>query len=214
MSYNSGVVKNERFINYEWIILIMAYAQKLEDSNFNYYNSQFNLTKYMSLTKLVAFSSEREHTDGLCCFLPTAWRIDKQVVPDIYLIHGTLVPSGETHHTIYEGKAPSVELPLDASEEKIEFLLKELEELLQRTPCRKELIPEGERFRFEGYCLPACSNLDFKIDANGKIINSCLTYPTRDKYCQDYPAYGTSEMDPFCLYDGWSTQPNVFELEK
>jgi len=192
----------------------MEYATKTANQNFDCGDSRFNLTKYKSLVQLVAFSSDREHTDGLCCFLPTHWRNDKQVVSNIYLIHGTLVPSGEIHRIIYEGKAPPpLPIPEDVSETQLDLLIKEYEELCERTPHRTKLIPDGERFRFEGFALPACSNLDFNVNDNGGIIVSCSTYATRDNFCKDYPVYGTSEFDPFCVYDGWSTEPNVFELE-
>ncbi len=184
-----------------------------EDQMFRYYDSQFNLARYMSLVKLIAFGNEREHADGLCCFLPRHWRINKQIVRDIYLIHGYLASSGITHKVIYEGERPQPpSLPEDPYVGQIELLINEYEELCKRTPHRKEIIPEGERFVFEGVALPACSNLDFKISNEGVIVNSCRIYPERDKYCSDYPAYGTSEFDPLCIYDGWSTKPSLTEL--
>jgi len=186
-----------------------------KDKDFSYWTHRFNFARYKSLVGDVSFSPEREHTDGLCCFLPINWRgVSKGINTDLYLIHGFLRPDGRTHEIIYEGEVPSIDFPLDASSEQIEVLLNECKRLAQETPHREELIPEEERFKLEGWALPPCQHLEFKINNEGMIINSCSIYETRDRLCRDYPAHGSSEVDPFCFYDGWSTQPNVFELEE
>jgi Fe-S-cluster containining protein len=191
----------------------MTRVCKLNDLSLSLYD-RFNIARYKEMVKQVSFNTEREHTDGLCCFLPESWRIDKDVTTDLYLVYGFLRPDSKTHDVIYdyEGKAPSVRIPLGATPEEIERLMDELDRLRRETPHQEVPIPVEERFILEGDALPACRHLEFKVE-DGVITNSCSIYERRDKYCREYPIHGTSMFEPLCIHDAWSTKPNVFEMD-
>jgi len=175
-----------------------------QDHSPRYHHKRFDLARYKSIADGMRFSAEREHTDGLCCFLPSDWQTsDKRTNHRMYLIHGIIHPTQEISEVVYEQGAPSMRVGMEADAADVEALLAEFERRRDASPQHEEHIPEHERYRLEGNAFPACEHLGFNLSESGIAAMSCSIYDSRDGYCRVYPKYGTKPCDPYCVFDGW-----------